>query len=542
MGLLQRIARSQEQLVAVYISATTLAIAVVDEGRRLPRVRVYDFIHLESETGAGSFLDDPQRSGEALMELLRRNGIRNRDAALSIPTHDVIIRKTEMPLMSEEEFQSAAKMGGLWDIFSWMPSPADEYLVDFLSFGRDSSGETMQACMVAAPRQLVQQLVDIAALAGLRTVMVDTHNFSIWRALNRWLRRKERGEIAICEIVKGGDFVTVLEEGIPELTELYGNEQLRHKMVHGLALDVDEVEQLFSAYATQVSGVLRGGGVEPESHSNHHVLLLSDIRNVVEHGEELRQSMASQQLEVGVVNDIFDAPAIVAERFQQEHDQEALLVTLGLGLRRLELFRPEGHLLWGSRVVNLLPNYRSLKRSRKSRFLLHFWSALLGLPLLAATLGVNYDQLEQRQRLQSAVIEVEREERAISQTNQQLERLTTEMVTLQLRLDAAGTMENNHASSFRVLQTLVRQVPLGVQLVRVEKQPGEQWVVQGVAARDEEILEMVERLRGTGRFSRVSLTMIASQSRDGRSFLLECAVIRSPVEPADPTAGERNGH
>ncbi len=555
MPLLRTIARSQEQLVAIYISTSTLGVAVVTDRSGLPKVSAYDFAHLDPESiavGEHSWLEQPELAADALRKLLKSNGIRRKDASISIPTHDVILRKAEIPLMSETEFLSAAELGGLWDAFSWMPSSPDEYFVDFTSFNRDRERGMMTACMVAAPLAVVNKYSEIVRLAGLRTVMIDTHNFAIWRALNRWVGNEQDGETAICEIVRDRDYVTVLRDGIPELTELYGMEQLRQQLIADVEMSEADQQQLFDSYASQIASVLQkprfnldGTPAETSEQSAATVLMLSDIPAIARQREVLEQSLSQQGLQLGELEQIFSRPEPVATKLDQEHNQAALLVTLGLGLRRIELFHSSSQTLWGARVINLLPGYRQLKRVRKTRFLLNFWSALIGLPLVAAMLFIQFTQSQEHLRLSTEMVDYQRLTRSVSHLNQQLSERGVELNRLNRLLKVADGVGNNYALTYQLLTHLVTHIPLDVRLDRIDWQQSGILQLKGVASSDDEILRLVDDLRGDPLFHRVSLTTIEQEAgergqdqalntqRKERGFLLECEVATGEVDDGD---------
>ncbi len=554
MELLRKIARSQEQLVAVYISPSTMGISVVDEGNGVPKVSCYDFATIEQdEFGGRSYMAEPEHAAETIRVLLKRNGVRRRDASISIPTHDVIIRTVEMPILSDEEFLAAAEIGGLWDAFSWVPQ-GEEYFIDFMAYNRNDSTGMMSACMVAAPLTVVDQYRSILELAGLNTVMIDTHNFAAWRALNRWLNNEKEQYSAICEIVSSGDYVTVLREGIPELTELYGNDQLRQQFIAGEPMQVDEQAQLFDSYAAQIGDSLQlerndfvaGQEEEAADEERATVVVLTNIHAVQQSKQKMVQEMERHRLSLGSLHKIFNRPKTVEREFREQGDQAALLITLGLGLRRLELFGDSSDTLWGARSINLLPGYRVLKKNRKRRFLLNFWSALIGIPLMAMLVFVYMMLSQNHHNLSVEVVEYDRLTRSITHLTTELEEKGVKLKNIKEFIEVSEHAGNNYRQTYTLLQDLVNKIPLAVRLDAIEWREEGILLVRGVAESDSEILSLIESLRQSGLYQRVSLTMIAQESKGAkvvpdrakgeRGFVIECA-----VRPTNSNGGD-NGN
>ncbi len=541
MGILQKIARSQEQLVALYLSPATLSVAVVEEGGAVPRVHAFDFQMLQSADEIHSWLEHPQQAAEAIRRLLKRNRIRRTDAAISIPTHDVVIRTATIPLMSETEFQSAATLGGLWDAFAWMPPVEQEHFVDFIAYERDEETHMMQVAMVAAPLQVVEQYTRIVSLAGLTTVLIDTDNFAIWRALNRWNKLDRDSESVICEMVSSGDFVTVLKGGIPDVTEIFGMDQLRQQLIVGAEMAESERRQLFDSYAAQISSVVESSsdflpGEPVEENSTEEkpqttVITLSEFPAIHAAQSHFDEALQEYGMVLSELVSLFKKPKIVAEQFQQQTSQAALLTTLGLGLRRLEVFSEHSTSLWGTRSINLLPNHKQLRQSRKRRFLLNFWSSLIGIPLLAGMVWLFVEQSTIERELRTELIEYERLNRSIQGLNEQLSRQGVELKALNQLIEVAGRVGNNYALTYETITEVTGSIPLGVRLDQLEWQGEGILQIRGVAESDREILALVERLRAGERFQRVSLTTIEQEvEKTGRNrvkergFLLECEV------------------
>ena len=566
----------RKQLTAVYISKSALGICRVSSagkfgGKRPPKIRFIDLV--EGERG-DSFLDPPENGVAALKRLLKRHRIRGGDAALAISTHGVIFRTAELPVMGEEEFRGAAEMGGLWEPFSWAPVPADEYLVDFIRYPQTPGVTTMDACLVAAPRGVVLQQLDIVKQAGLNPVVVDVANLSAARALLRWhrvagLEGDAMQQFLLYQAAGDGHHVTFIDRDTPELSELFVSESLNGRLNSDVELEQDELQQLVSTVASQLQGILqphtdnsreseeRGkdateSSIEEQSEQQAPppaalpVFLLTDLPAFARSWEGFTEGLSAQGIAAHQPERFFVRSRVLNKALSRFGNSEAVASLVGLSLRKFDRKKGSSFCLHGAEGINLLPGYRALRKGRKKRFLINTTTLLLGLPTILLMLFLHYQQWMEQTVVSSRLVTYEQLNRAISSNREKLATSTQTLLELQTLLDVAERAGNNHQESYHVLVHVSRSIPLGVRLIEIHSADGVSVTIRGKAGKDSQILEMVDLMRRDGLFSRVSLRTIQQEKaeagsrrsvrKEGREFILHCVV--SPTFDSNRVAPE----
>ncbi|MBT3197686.1 MAG: hypothetical protein HN344_08170, partial [Gammaproteobacteria bacterium] len=212
----------------------------------------------------------------------------------------------------------------------------------------------------------------------------------------------------------------------------------------------------------------------------------------------------------------------------------------------------------GTRLVNLLPDYRAIRKVRKQRFLIHFWTLLLGIPAILVVAFIHYLQWMEGEDLSQRMSQFQQLTRLIATSNHTLEQRQLRMEQLDEVIYLAEQLGDNYRQSYQLLRFVVTQVPLGIRLDGIEWEQKGQLLLKGEAQNDDEILKMVLALRDSVHFDQVSLRTI-SQKDEGsqspakgrgkkgnrREFVLECQVgqvetldLSEKIESLDANSGE----
>ena len=121
---------------------------------------------------------DAGRVVEALKELLAEQKIKLKDVAISISGHSVIVKKINLPMMTEEELEESIK----WEAEQYIPFDINDVNIDshILGTGEGQDGQPqMSVLLVAAKKDKLNEYTSLVAEAGLTPVVVDVDAFTI---------------------------------------------------------------------------------------------------------------------------------------------------------------------------------------------------------------------------------------------------------------------------------------------------------------------------------------------------------------------------
>lgn len=189
----------------------------------------------------------PDIVGAALRELWATAGLRGRRVALGVSNQQVVVRQVDLPSLPDKELRQSLP----FQVDEAIPIPVDQAILDFHvieTFANDEGERFSRILLVAALRDMVDNLVAAAAAAGLEPVLVDLDAFAMLRSLapesSRGLLDEPGGEL----LVDVGSVVTNLlvhAGGVPRFVRilLLGGESITQDLVTTLDLSREDAER-----------------------------------------------------------------------------------------------------------------------------------------------------------------------------------------------------------------------------------------------------------------------------------------------------------
>jgi type IV pilus assembly protein PilM len=134
---------------------------------------------LEPEVIVDGTVMDEGRVVVAIRELMTEQGIKNKQAAISISGHAVIVKKISLPPMPDNELAEQVKLAAE----QYIPFDINEVNLDFHVLNGAESGEDgdgqMSILLVAAKKDKVNELCELVKTAGLSPSVMDVDAFAI---------------------------------------------------------------------------------------------------------------------------------------------------------------------------------------------------------------------------------------------------------------------------------------------------------------------------------------------------------------------------
>jgi len=163
-----------KNLVGVDIGSSAIKIAEIREGRKGKRSLVrFDLHPLPAQTIVDGHIMNSGAVVEGLEKLFHK--AKRRDVALRASGHSVIIKKITMPLMTRAELGEQIS----WEAEQHIPFDLAEVHIDWqVLHERDDQGQ-MDVLLVAAKREEISDLTNLAVEARLRPKVVDLDAFSV---------------------------------------------------------------------------------------------------------------------------------------------------------------------------------------------------------------------------------------------------------------------------------------------------------------------------------------------------------------------------
>lgn len=196
---------------------------------------------------AGAIDGDVIRDPAAVSEVIRRMFSKMDDTLPAIATaiagQSVFIRYHAMPPMPKKELGEAV----MFEAEALLPMPITEVLVDFFKIGEivEVGKKKEELMIVAARKNMVEQLHKVIYDAGLETAVIDIEPLALLRTMNL-LGMANVGEqaVALVDIGASNTTVSIFQGSILRFTRTvaFGGDKLTKVLMDDYQLTYDEAE------------------------------------------------------------------------------------------------------------------------------------------------------------------------------------------------------------------------------------------------------------------------------------------------------------
>ncbi|MET0287356.1 MAG: type IV pilus assembly protein PilM, partial [Polyangiales bacterium] len=163
-----------KNLVGVDIGSSSIKVCEIKEGRKGAR-SLLRFAHYPLPSQ--SIVDGHIMNSGAVVEGLERlfHKQRRKDVALRISGHSVIIKKVTMPLMTQDELREQIS----WEAEQHIPFDVADVELDYQVLRRRDEEGQMDVLLVAAKKEGIQDLMNLALEAKLKPRVIDLDAFTV---------------------------------------------------------------------------------------------------------------------------------------------------------------------------------------------------------------------------------------------------------------------------------------------------------------------------------------------------------------------------
>jgi type IV pilus assembly protein PilM len=187
----------KDHLVGLDIGSRTIKAAeIVDsnKGRTLKRFGMTDIKPGLIEDGA---INEPEEVAEAVTELFKSFGVREKNVAISIGGYSVIVKKINVQTMAEDQLQETIH----FEAEQYIPFDISDVNLDFQILGpNENNPNQMNVFLVAAKKEMVNDYINLVNLAGLNPCIIDVEAFALQNIFEINYDLKDDDNIALIDI------------------------------------------------------------------------------------------------------------------------------------------------------------------------------------------------------------------------------------------------------------------------------------------------------------------------------------------------------
>jgi type IV pilus assembly protein PilM len=234
----------RRQLVGLDIGSSSIKLVQLKQSKGRYFLQKFGVKPLEPEVIVDGTVMDEGRVVSAIRELFDESKVKNKQVAISISGHAVIVKKISLPPMPDEELEGQVKLAAE----QYIPFDINEVNIDFHVLPPDSAAEPqgdMSVILVAAKKDKINELTELVKGAGLVPMVMDVDAFAIenMHAINYPMAQDETtalvnvgASVMNVNIVRGG--ASLFTRDIP-----LGGNRYTEAIQRELGMSYEEAEQ-----------------------------------------------------------------------------------------------------------------------------------------------------------------------------------------------------------------------------------------------------------------------------------------------------------
>jgi type IV pilus assembly protein PilM len=188
---------NKNQLVGLDIGSRSIKAAEVSENKKgyvLSKFGIVDIAPGLIEDGA---IKNPEAVADALRSLFKSYGIKNHSVAISIGGYSVIVKKISVQNTTEAQLQDTIH----FEAEQYIPFDINDVNLDFQILGENENNPNqMNVLLVAAKKEMVNDYVNLAELAGLEPRVIDVDAFALQNTFDLNYEPAPEENIALIDI------------------------------------------------------------------------------------------------------------------------------------------------------------------------------------------------------------------------------------------------------------------------------------------------------------------------------------------------------
>lgn len=519
------------------IGTSSIKLVQLKESKKGIQLASFSMAPLPSEAIVDGAVMNSGAVVDTIQAMVAAQKLKNRECALSISGHSVIIKKISLPAMTPEELDESIK----WEAEQYIPFDVNDVYLDYQILQTRPEQGQMDVLLVAAKKEMVDEYASVAREAGLEPVVVGIDCLTIQQGFELNYGYPPGETIVLINIGASTININVVANGLTTFTRdiAMGGNQFTEELQKQLNVSYDEaeayklggergvdaesvvpqeVERVVSAVSEQMAS-------EIHRSLDFYMATSSEgrISRIYLSGGSAKIPALARTLEnrIGVACELIDpfrGVQVDPKLFNLDYINQVrplAAVVLGLGLRKAGDFR-----------INLLPVKEARKRESGKQFL-----ALMGVALLILVGVMYYWQSEteaelariegQNNKITAQLKEAEAKSKQIALMQAEKDELEKQKVVLDGLLEGqAGPVK-----MLDELSVMLTPVSDPIQKLAQEKRrwnpdwdPKRLWImsfvessrklkIQGYARTNDDLAEFLHRLNTSKHFVEVRLNL-----------------------------------
>lgn len=231
-----------KDIVGIDVGSSSIKLAQLKEHKGGYQLVNLGLLPISSDAIVDNSIMDSGAIVAAISNLAESHKVKTKNVAASVSGHSVIIRKIQLPIMTEEEMEASIQ----WEAEQYIPFEISEVNLDFQILGPDAKDPSqMNVILVAAKKDFVNDYVAVFQEAGFNPTVMDVDCFAVENAFEANYDAEDEEIIALINMGASAINVNILKEGVSVFTRdiQVGGNMFNEELQKRLGLSNEDAEQ-----------------------------------------------------------------------------------------------------------------------------------------------------------------------------------------------------------------------------------------------------------------------------------------------------------
>jgi type IV pilus assembly protein PilM len=207
--------QKKKDVIGIDIGSSSVKMVHLREAKGGYQLAGLGLAMLPAEAIVDNAIMDSTSIVDVVKGLVESQRLKTKNVATSISGHSVIIRKIQLPIMTEEEMEASIQ----WEAEQYIPFEISEVNLDFQILGPDADDASlMNVILVAAKKDFVNDYVALFKECGLNPQVMDIDCFAVENVYDINYGSNEDEIVALIDMGASSMNVNVLRGGMSVFT------------------------------------------------------------------------------------------------------------------------------------------------------------------------------------------------------------------------------------------------------------------------------------------------------------------------------------
>jgi len=233
--------QKRKDVIGIDIGSSSIKMVHLKEAKGSFQLASLGLAVLPTEAIVDNAIMDSSAIVEIVKGLVESHKLKTKNVATSVSGHSVIIRKIQLPIMTEEEMEASIQ----WEAEQYIPFEISEVNLDFQILGPDANDASlMNVILVAAKKDFVNDYVALFKECGLNPQVMDIDCFAVENVYEVNYGTTEDEIVALIDMGANSMNVNVLRGGMSVFTRdiQVGGSAYNEEIQKRLGLDNEDAE------------------------------------------------------------------------------------------------------------------------------------------------------------------------------------------------------------------------------------------------------------------------------------------------------------